>query len=62
MQYITRAGKPASLIGYGPLSKTFKLFQVDDKQYLVWAHSLRYRMDFDSKGNPVLDTRDIVEQ
>lgn len=59
--YMSRGGKAALLLGHGPLSKTFFNFEVDGQRYLVWANSLRYRMDFDDKGKPVLDDRDILE-
>lgn len=61
-QYITRDGRPAQLIGPGPLSKNFLEFDVDGQRYLVWASSLRYRADFDSDGAPVPDQRDILEK
>lgn len=60
--YTTRGGSAAFLLGNGPLTKTFKLFQVEDRQYLVWSHDLRYRMDHDEETKlPVLTPFDILE-
>ena len=61
MSYKTRAGKDAILIGDGPLTKTFKLIEVDGHSYLVWAKDLRYRTDNKPDNTPVLDDRDILE-
>lgn len=62
MTYVTRNGEDAILIGDGPLTKTFKEFEVSGERYLVWSKNLRYRMDDDKDGNPVPSDRDILKR
>ena len=61
MAFKTRDGSEAHLLGFGPLTRQFRKFEVDGIDYLVWAGTLRYRMDFHPDGSPVDHPLDILE-
>jgi hypothetical protein len=56
MKYKLRDGTPVEILGNGPLTSRFKNVQpVDEEPYLVWADTMRYRLD--KKDHP----KDVIE-
>ena len=50
---------PIKVLGSGPLTTRFKLIEQEGRQsYLVWADTMRYRLDDELHALDVVDDKD----